>query len=551
MTASNRAALDRHPAYRDLAAHHDEVAGKSLRQLFAEDGDRFARFSVELGDLLFDYSKNRITAGTRDLLVRLAEETGLVEAIEHMFGGERLNATEGRSVLHVALRNRSQDAVTVDGEDVMPKVRAVLAQMRHFTDAIGDGTWKGHTGRRITDVVNLGIGGSDLGPLMIAEALRPYWRNDLRARFVSNVDGTHLAQTLREVDPETTLFIIASKSFTTQETLTNAHSARRWLVDALGDETAVARHFVAVSTNTEAVAAFGIDTANMFEFWDWVGGRYSSWSAIGLPVASVIGMDAFEDFLAGGDEVDNHLRTAPFDANIPVLMALLGFWYGEFFDAHAHAVLPYDQSLHRFAAHLQQLDMESNGKGVTRDGARVGYQTGPVIFGEPGTNGQHAFYQLLHQGTRLIPADFIAPAQTHHPLGEHHPILLANFLAQTEALMLGKTEDEARAELEASGKSPNEVAALLPHKVFPGDRPTNSILVKKLTPRVLGSLLALYEHKVFVQGVLWNVNSFDQWGVELGKQLAKKILPELSDDEAVKTHDVSTNGLIDRYKQWR
>ena len=519
-----------------------------MRALFESDRERFARFSIEIDGLLFDYSKNLISEETMRLLGRLAKEAGVPAAIDGMFSGEKINRTERRAVLHVALRNRSNRPIEVGGEDVMPAVNAVLGKMRRFSDAVGSG-WRGYTGERITDVVNIGIGGSDLGPLMVAEALRPYWRPGLAAHFVSNVDATHLAETLVKLRPETTLCIVASKTFTTQETLTNAHSARRWLVEALGDEAAVARHFVAVSTNTRAVREFGIDPRNMFEFWDWVGGRYSCWSAIGLPVACVIGMDRFEEFLAGGHRIDEHFRTTPVAGNVPVVMALLGFWYGQLFAAPAHAVLPYDQYLHRFAAHLQQLDMESNGKSVDLQGRAVDYPTGPIVFGEPGTNGQHAFYQLLHQGTRLVPADFIAAAVSHNPLGEHHPILLANFFAQTEALMRGKTAAEARAELAAAGLTEDAAAALVPHRVFAGNRPTNSILLPRLTPATLGQLLALYEHKVFVQGVLWNVNSFDQWGVELGKQLARKILPELAGDAEVKSHDASTNGLINRYKR--
>ncbi len=541
--------LTDNPIYSRLAAHRETLGDVDLRGLFEQDPGRFERFSVEAGGLLLDYSKNLITAETMALLVELARQAGVERAIERMFSGERINATEGRAVLHVALRNRSNRPIPVDGEDVMPKVNAVLAKMRRFSDAVGDGTWRGHTGQRVTDVVNIGIGGSDLGPQMAAEALKPYWRPGVRARFVSNVDGSHLAETVAELDPATTLFLIASKTFTTQETLTNARSAREWLVSALGED-AVARHFAALSTNTQAVREFGIDPDNMFEFWDWVGGRYSTWSAIGLPVACVLGMDRFEQFLAGGHAIDEHFRTAPFERNLPVILALLGVWYGEFWNAHAHAVLPYDQYLHRFAAHLQQLDMESNGKGVDLDGRRVGYATGPVIFGEPGTNGQHAFYQLLHQGTDLISADFIAPAVSQEETGDHHEKLLSNFLAQTEALMRGKTEKEAREELKAEGCPPPEVDKLAPHKVFPGGRPTNSILMEKLTPEHLGALIVLYEHKIFCQGVIWGVNSFDQWGVELGKALAKTILPELAkageEKPKAESHDASTNGLIDR-----
>jgi glucose-6-phosphate isomerase len=540
------------PAWKALEAHRREIDCTHLRDLFAADPGRFDRFSIRLGDLLLDYSKHRITATTMRLLVALAEQSGLRREIDAMFGGERINRTEGRAVLHVALRNRSSRPMLVDGRDVMPGVRAVLARMRQFSTALRSGAWRGHTGKPIADIVNIGIGGSDLGPAMVCEALRPYWQTGLTPHFVSNVDGTHLAETLRRLDPETTLFIVASKTFTTQETMTNAGSARAWLVGRLGSEEAVARHFVAVSTNARAVATFGIDTDNMFEFWDWVGGRYSLWSAIGLPIACAVGMDRFEELLAGAHEADEHFRSAPFAENIPVVMALLGVWYSGFFGAHAHAILPYDQYLRRFAAFLQQADMESNGKGVDRNGAAItDYHTGPVIFGEPGTNGQHAFYQLIHQGTRLIPCDFIAPVRSHNPLGRHHEILLANFFAQTEALMRGKREDEVRAELERTGAGPEAIAALLPHKVFGGNRPTSSILVDHVTPHALGRLIALYEHKIFVQGVIWNVFSFDQWGVELGKQLAAVILPELESDGAVASHDGSTNGLIDHYKQRR
>ncbi|SDE08454.1 glucose-6-phosphate isomerase [Rhodospira trueperi] len=548
--APSAASLTDSPAWAALAAHRDALAGTTMREMFAADPDRHARFSLRLGEVLLDYSKNRITEETVRLLLDLAAETGVEAKRDAMFTGQAINTTEGRAVLHVALRNRSNRAILVDGADVMPEVNRVLDQMRDFCAAVRDGTWTGATGKPVTDVVNIGIGGSDLGPVMVAEALKPYWHDRIRPHFVSNVDGTHMAETLRGLNPETTLFLVASKTFTTQETLTNAHTARRWLTAALG-EGAVAQHFAALSTNAAAVEAFGIDTANMFAFWDWVGGRYSLWSAIGLPVAITIGFDRFVDLLDGAHAMDEHFRTAPLGENMPVILALLGVWYTNFHGAAAHALLPYDQYLHRFAAHFQQVDMESNGKRVTLDGASVTYDTGPVIFGEPGTNGQHSFYQLIHQGTRLIPCDFIAPAVSHNPMGDHHPILLSNFFAQTEALMKGKTEDEARAELEASGKSADEIAALLPHKVFPGDRPTNSILVKRIDPRVLGKLVALYEHKVFVQGAVWGVNSFDQWGVELGKQLAKAILPELAGDGPVSGHDASTNGLINAYKEMR
>jgi len=544
--------LTESPAWQALAAHRREIDATPMRLLFAADPGRFERFSLRLDDLLFDYSKNRITAETMRLLVALAEQAGVRGEIDAMFAGERLNRTEGRAVLHVALRNRSAQPMRVDGRDVMPDVRRVLARMRLFSAAVRSGSWRGHTGRAITDVVNIGIGGSDLGPAMVCDALRPYAQPGLTAHFVSNVDGTHLAETLRRLDPETTLFIVASKTFTTEETMTNAESARAWLLDRIGSPDAVARHFVAVSTNAKAVQAFGIDTDNMFEFWDWVGGRYSLWSAIGLPIACALGMDRFEELLTGAHEVDEHFRTAPLPENIPVVMALLGVWYSGFHGAHAHAVLPYDQYLHRFAAYLQQADMESNGKSVDREGRPVGdYHTGLVIFGESGTNGQHAFYQLIHQGTRLIPCDFIAPVASHNPLGRHHSILLANFFAQTEALMRGKTEPEVRAELERSGASPAAIAALLPHKCFAGNRPTNSLLFDRLTSRTLGRLIALYEHKIFVQGVIWNIFSFDQWGVELGKQLALVILPELGGDAPVGGHDGSTNALINYFKSRR
>ena len=523
----------------------------SMRSLFEHDPERFAKFSIQFEDMLVDWSKNRVTAETMRRLVDLAQAAGLKAWTERMFTGERINSTENRPVLHIALRNRSNRPILVDGVDVMPDVNRVLAQMRAFSDAVRSGDWKGFTGKRITDVVNIGIGGSDLGPVMVTEALKAYSQRDLHVHFVSNIDGTHMAETLRDLDPASTLFIVASKTFTTQETITNAKTARAWLLRALGDDAAVARHFVALSTNAKEVAAFGIDTANMFEFWDWVGGRYSLWSAIGLPIAVAIGMDHFEELLAGAHAMDEHFRTAPFDRNLPVILGLLGVWYNNFFEADTHAILPYDQYLHRFPAYFQQGDMESNGKGVTRAGDPVAHSTGPVIWGEPGTNGQHAFYQLIHQGTKLIPADFIAPVLSHNPVGDHHAILLSNFFAQTEALMRGKTEAEVRAELVAQGLSGEALESLIPHKVFTGNRPTNSILVRELTPRALGSLIALYEHKIFTQGIVWNINSFDQWGVELGKQLAKAILPELEGDGAVSTHDSSTNGLINHYKQTR
>ena len=522
-----------------------------MRDLFKADPRRFEKFSLQWNDFLIDYSKNRITEKTMSLLFDLARSRDIKGWTGKMFSGEKINSTEHRAVLHIALRNRSNKPIIVEGSDVMPAVNKVLAHVREFSESVRSGSWKGYTGQPITDVVNIGIGGSDLGPVMITEALKPYGHSRLSVHFVSNVDGTHVAETVKKLNPETTLFIISSKTFTTQETIVNAESAKKWFLDHAKDSSAVAKHFVAVSTNAKAVTAFGIDTRNMFEFWDWVGGRYSLWSAIGLSIALFIGMDGFEELLSGAHEMDEHFLSAPYEHNIPVILGLLGVWYNNFFGSESHAIIPYDQYLHRFAAYLQQGDMESNGKGVTRDGTGVDYSTGPIIWGEPGTNGQHAFFQLIHQGTKLIPVDFLAPVQSHNPLGNHHPILLSNFFAQTEALMQGKTAEMARRELEAAGVAGEELSKLLPHKVFPGNRPTNSILIKKLTPRTLGSLVAMYELKIFVQGVIWNVNSFDQWGVELGKQLAKAILPELAGEGAVTTHDSSTNGLIRFYKQWR
>ena len=536
------------PAWQALAAHYETVAPLHMRDLFASDAQRFEKFSLQFEDILLDYSKNRITAETMRLLLDLARQADVPGWAEKMFSGEKINFTENRAVLHTALRGR--DPVFVDGEDVMPGVRHALAHMREFSEAVRSGKWCGYTGKPISDVVNIGIGGSDLGPVMVTEALKPYCGTP-RAHFVSNVDGMQMATTLQGLSPETTLFIIASKTFTTQETLTNAHSAREWFLAAAKDETHIAKHFVALSTNTDEVRKFGIDTDHMFEFWDWVGGRYSLWSSIGLSIALAVGMDNFEALLAGANAMDAHFRRTPLEHNMPVILGLLGVWYTDFFGAQSHAILPYDQCLHRFPAYFQQGDMESNGKRCDREGNTVDYATGAVVWGEPGTNGQHAFYQLIHQGTRLVPADFLAPVETHYPLGRHHPILLSNFFAQTEALMRGKTADEARAELEQTGMSGDELERLLPHKVFPGNRPTNSILFGKLTPRTLGSLIALYEHKIFVQGIIWNINSFDQWGVELGKQLAKKILPELSGTQTVDSHDASTNGLISFYKQQR
>jgi glucose-6-phosphate isomerase len=562
--------LTQSAAWQALSAHYAVIEPLHMRQMFLDDPARFDRFSLRLGNLLFDYSKNRISTETIELLVALAEQSGLSASIESMFRGDKINSTEHRAALHTALRNRSERPVLVDGKDVMPDIRRVLGLMRKFSDAVRNGKHTGHTGKAIRDIVNIGIGGSDLGPLMVCEALKHYAGQNLRAHFVSNVDATQLVETLKNLDAETTLFIVSSKTFTTQETLTNARSARAWLASELGDEQAVAKHFAAVSTNLEATAKFGINPQNVFEFWDWVGGRYSLWSAIGLPIALYLGMDRFEELLGGAYAMDEHFRTAPPDKNIPVLMGMLGIWYGNFFGAGSNAVLPYDQYLHRFPAYLQQLEMESNGKRVDRDGNPVDYDTGMVMWGEPGTNGQHAFYQLIHQGTRMIPADFLAPLHSQNPLGEHHNILLANCFAQTEALMVGKTAAEARAELEAQGLHGEALEALLPHKVFPGNKPTNTLLFDRLDPHTLGMLIAMYEHKVFVQSVVWNINAFDQWGVELGKQLAGKILPELrikgsgpftsvpspasggglgrGDSSSTDSkHDASTNGLINHY----
>jgi glucose-6-phosphate isomerase len=543
--------LTESPAWKALAQHYQQIAGLHMRDLFAQDADRFKRFSVQFGDILLDYSKNRITEETMRLLFQLARQANLSTAIGAMFTGEKINNTEGRAVLHVALRNRSNRPIAVDGQDVMPEVNRVLGKMRTFSEAVRSGAWKGYTGKPINAVVNIGIGGSDLGPQMVTQALTHYTKRDLQTYFVSNVDGTDIAETLRQVNPETTLFLVASKTFTTQETMTNAHTARAWFLESAKDEAAIAKHFAALSTNATAVEKFGIDTANMFEFWDWVGGRYSVWSAIGLSVALAIGMDHFEAFLTGAHRVDEYFRATPFEENIPVIMGLLGIWYNNFFGADSHAILPYDQYLARFPAYFQQGDMESNGKSVTKRGAWVDYSTGPIIWGEPGTNGQHAFYQLIHQGTKLIPCDFLAPVKSLNPVGAHHPILLSNFFAQTEALMRGKTEAEARTELAASGVKGEQLQLLVPSKTFPGNKPTNSIMFKELTPETLGSLIALYEHKIFTQGVIWQINSFDQMGVELGKQLAKVVEPELQGNAPVTSHDASTNGLINFYKRMR
>ncbi|GAB3331257.1 glucose-6-phosphate isomerase [Larkinella ripae] len=544
------------PAYQQLQNHYQQIKDRHLRDLFAENPKRFDHFSLRFDDILVDFSKNRIDNETLTLLRRLAGEAGIYEAIEKMFSGDRINVTEDRAVLHVALRNRSNTPVEVDGKDVMPEVNEVLAKMKSFADRIASGAWKGYTGKPITQLVNIGIGGSDLGPVMVTEALKPYavqknGKPQLQVYFVSNVDGVHIYETLQQLDPETTVFMIASKTFTTQETMANAHSARDWFLDHAHDEAAVAKHFVAISTNKTEVEKFGIDPENMFGFWDWVGGRYSLWSAIGLSIACYIGFENFAELLEGGHAMDQHFRNTPLEENIPATLALIGIWYNNFFGAESHAILPYDQYMHRFAAYFQQGDMESNGKSVDRNGEPAAYQTGPVIWGEPGTNGQHAFYQLIHQGTKLIPCDFIAPAISHRPLGDHHQMLLSNFFAQTEALMNGKSGEEVVAELVKSGKSQEDVSLLMPFKVFSGNRPTNSILVKQITPRTLGSLIAMYEHKIFTQGVIWNIFSFDQWGVELGKQLASRILPELANDQPVSSHDSSTNGLINYYKDLR
>ncbi|HAL2257728.1 TPA: glucose-6-phosphate isomerase [Escherichia coli] len=538
-------------AWQALQKHFDEMKDVTIADLFAKNGDRFSKFSATFDDqMLVDYSKNRITEETLAKLQDLAKECDLAGAIKSMFSGEKINRTENRAVLHVALRNRSNTPILVDGKDVMPEVNAVLEKMKTFSEAIISGEWKGYTGKAITDVVNIGIGGSDLGPYMVTEALRPY-KNHLNMHFVSNVDGTHIAEVLKKVNPETTLFLVASKTFTTQETMTNAHSARDWFLKAAGDEKHVAKHFAALSTNAKAVGEFGIDTANMFEFWDWVGGRYSLWSAIGLSIVLSIGFDNFVELLSGAHAMDKHFSTTPAEKNLPVLLALIGIWYNNFFGAETEAILPYDQYMHRFAAYFQQGNMESNGKYVDRNGNVVDYQTGPIIWGEPGTNGQHAFYQLIHQGTKMVPCDFIAPAITHNPLSDHHQKLLSNFFAQTEALAFGKSREVVEQEYRDQGKDPATLDYVVPFKVFEGNRPTNSILLREITPFSLGALIALYEHKIFTQGVILNIFTFDQWGVELGKQLANRILPELKDDKEISSHDSSTNGLINRYKAWR
>lgn len=531
-----------------LKDHFSEMKNTKMKDLFAGDKERFKKFSLQFDSILFDYSKNIITDKTLGLLLQLAKESQLKQGIEAMFKGEAINETENRAVLHVALRNFSKNPMYTEGSDVMPLVKKVLRKMKTFCEAVHGGTHKGYTGKKIRYIVNIGIGGSDLGPLMVTEALKPYWVEKMETYFVSNVDGTHIAETLKKVDPERTLFLIASKTFTTQETMTNAHTARTWFLKKAKDPKHVAKHFIALSTNETEVVKFGIDKNNMFGFWDWVGGRYSLWSAIGLSIALTIGYKNFEQLLKGAFSADEHFRNTAFEKNVPVLMAVIGLWYTNFFGSQTEAILPYDQYMHRFAAYFQQGNMESNGKTIDRNGAKVEYATGPVIWGEPGTNGQHAFYQLIHQGTVLIPCDFIAPAQSHNPIGDHHPKLLSNFFAQTEALMNGKTADEAQAELVKQGLAEDKIERLLPYKMFEGNKPTNSFLIKKITPFSLGQMIALYEHKIFVQGVIWNVFSFDQWGVELGKQLANKILPELQNEDAVTSHDSSTNGLINAWK---
>ena len=544
--------LTQHPVWQTLCQHQLKMAKIHMRDLFANDAKRFENYSLKFGDILFDYSKHRMNDETLPLLMQLAREAKIENWRDRMFSGEKINITENRAVLHTALRNRSNTPVLVDGKDVMPEVNAVLAQMRVFSEKVRNGQWKGYTGKRITDIVNIGIGGSDLGPVMVCDALKPYASPELNIHFVSNIDGAHLMRALEKCNADTTLFIVASKTFTTQETMTNATSARTWFLESAKDNAHVAKHFVALSTNAKAVQEFGIDTNNMFAFWDWVGGRYSLWSAIGLSIALYVGMDNFEALLTGAHEMDNHFKTAPLEQNMPVIMALIGIWYNNFFHVDTNAILPYDQGMARFAAYLQQADMESNGKFICRDGSRVKYKTGPVIWGEAGTNGKHAFYQLIHQGTQTVPADFLMPVHSHYAIGKHgyahHKILLANFFAQTQALMLGKTKEQARAELEKQGLSGDALEKILPHKVFEGNRPTTTIMFDTLTPNTLGKLIALYEHKIFVQGIIWDINSYDQWGVEYGKQIAQEILPLLTNDDVISNFDSSTNGLINYTK---
>lgn len=543
--------LIRSPAWQALQLHFDELKTVRMRDLFAAEPERFDQFSLQQDDLLLDFSKHRITEKSFKLLMQLARQQGVEDWRDRMFRGEPINHTEGRSVLHVALRHRGDTPIMSDGEDVMPAVRAELDHMREFSTRIHNGEWRGYTGKRITDVVNLGIGGSDLGPMMVCEALKPYQTLGITPHFVSNVDGTHIGDTLKSLDPATTLFVIASKTFTTQETITNAHSARRWLIQQAEDESAIAKHFVAVSTNKAEVEAFGIDSANMFRFWNWVGGRFSLWSVIGLSIVLAVGMDRYEELLDGGYAMDQHFKTAPLEENMPVVMAMLGVWYRNFFNAATHAVLPYDQSMNFFADYFQQGDMESNGKSVDRDGKRVDYDTGPILWGRPGTNGQHAFYQLIHQGTAMVPCDFLAPVHSHYNLSDHHSKLLANFVAQSQALMNGRNAEESREILQSAGMDKEEIEARLPYIVFEGNKPSSSIMFDKLDPRTLGKLIALYEHKIFVKGVIWNINSFDQWGVELGKNMAKSVLADLESTEPATAHDASTNGLINYYQSRR
>lgn len=539
------------PAWRALQAHHKLLATQHMRTMFEQDPERFERFSIRFADILFDYSKNRISEETMAYLLQLAEQAGVHDMAQRLFQGDKINTTENRAVLHTALRNRSNTAVYVDAQDVMPAVNEVLAQMRDFSERVRSGEWRGYSGKVITDIVNIGIGGSDLGPKMVTTALQPYAHERLKVHFVSNVDPSDIVKTLKDLSPETTLFLVASKTFTTIETMTNAHTARAWLLESAADEAAIAKHFVALSTNTAEVTRFGIDPVNMFVFWDWVGGRYSLWSAIGVSIALYIGFENFEALLEGAHKADHHFLETPFEQNIPVIMALLGIWYNNFFAAESHVILPYDQYLEHFASYFQQGDMESNGKSVTRDGEAVYWQTGPIIWGQPGTNGQHAFYQLIHQGSKLIPTDFLAAAQSHNPTGEHHKILLSNFFAQTEALMRGKTSEETREELERQGVPAEQLQLLTLARSFEGNRPSNSFLYRKLDPETLGMLIAFYEHKIFVQGVIWGINSFDQMGVELGKVLASAILPELDGNETISSHDASTNGLMNAYKAMR
>ncbi|WP_026449632.1 glucose-6-phosphate isomerase [Aequorivita capsosiphonis] len=539
------------PAWKALIDHQNDMKKVQMKDLFAKDSKRFEKMSIKFDNILFDYSKNIITDETLEKLLQLTADCKVKTAREAMFAGEKINETEDRAVMHTALRNFSGKSVTIDGKDIMPEIRATRQKMKAFCEKIHSGSWKGYTGKKIKNIVNIGIGGSDLGPVMVTEALKSYWIEGIHAHFISNVDGTDIVETLKDLNPDETLFTIASKTFTTQETMTNAHTAREWFLKSAKDEKYIEKHFVALSTNKAGVEKFGIDPENMFTFWDWVGGRYSLWSSIGLSIALTVGYDNFEQLLKGAESTDNHFRSTEFNKNIPVIMALVGLWYTNFFGSETEAILPYDQYMHRFPAYFQQGNMESNGKHTDRNGNDVTYSTGPVVWGEPGTNGQHAFYQLIHQGTHLIPCDFIVPAISHNPIGEHHPILVSNFFAQTEALMNGKDADQVAAELKESGMDKSKMEKLIPFKVFTGNKPTNSFLLKEITPFSLGALTALYEHKIFVQGVIWNIFSFDQWGVELGKQLAKKVLPQLKNDDKITSHDTSTNGLINAYKHWR